>query len=94
MATHGARRVAAMAANVQSIVAIELLTACQGIDFRKPLKTSAPLTQAHEAMRQAVPFAQSDRLLAADIAAASGVLRTAPIQDLTADLLPSRMRPQ
>src|SRR6201999_218123 len=46
MATHGARRTLTMAGNLQQIVAIELLAACQGIDFRKPLKTSSSLQQA------------------------------------------------
>jgi histidine ammonia-lyase len=93
MATHGARRLGPMAANVQNIAAIELLTACQGIDFRKPLNTSVPLAGVHAALRQAVPFADSDRLLAHDIAQAGQVLRTPAIQDLAAGLLPSHREP-
>lgn len=89
MATHAARRLITMSANLHSIVAIELLAACQGIDFRKPLKTSAPLRQAHEALRAEVPFAQADRLLASDIEIAARVLRTAPVQSLASSLLPS-----
>ncbi len=43
MATHGARRLHDMAENAASVVAIELLAATQGLDFRHPLKSSAPL---------------------------------------------------
>ncbi len=89
MATHGARRLLTMAPNVLNIVAIELLAACQGIDFRKPLKTSAPLRQAHSALRTVVPFADHDRLLAHDIQAAAEAVRMPAVQSLAEFLLPS-----
>jgi histidine ammonia-lyase len=89
MATHGARRTLTMTTNLQNIVAIELLAACQGIDFRKPLKTSSSLQQAYDALRARVPFATQDRLLADDIAAAAEVIRTPQIQSLADFLLPS-----
>ena len=89
MATHGARRVLTMAANTLNVVAIEFLAGCQGIDFRKPLKTSPLLQQAHEALRAQVPFASADRLLADDIAAAADVVRHAQVQSLAEALLPS-----
>jgi histidine ammonia-lyase len=89
MATHGARRLGTMTENAAHIVAIELLAACQGIDFRAPLKTSKPLSLAHAALRQRVPFAQSDRLLAPDIEAAGATLRLAEVQALARSLLPS-----
>src|SRR5256886_11036823 len=43
MATHGARRLLAMTGNALNVVALEFLAACQGLDFRAPLKTSARL---------------------------------------------------
>ena len=89
MATHGARRVLAMTANTVNIIAIELLAACQGIDLRAPLQTSAPLARAHRALRLAVPFAASDRLLAPDIAEAAVTLRREEVQGLARALLPS-----
>ena len=89
MATHGARRLLAMAANAWNIVAIEFLAACQGIDFRAPLKTSARLQAAYGALRLQVPFAQTDRLLAADIAEAALSVRRHEVQGLGRALLPS-----
>jgi histidine ammonia-lyase len=89
MATHGARRVLTMATNTLNVVAIEFLAGCQGIDFRKPLKTSPLLQQAHDALRAQVPFAAADRLLADDIAIAADVIRHSQVQTLAEPLLPS-----
>jgi histidine ammonia-lyase len=89
MATHGARRTLAMVGNTLQIIAIELLCACQGLDFHKPHLTSPLLQQAHAAMRARVPFATEDRLVATDIAAAAEVVRTAAVQDLARGLLAS-----
>ena len=47
MATFAARRLTPMAANTARIVAIELLAAAQGVDLRRPLKTSATLAGGH-----------------------------------------------
>jgi histidine ammonia-lyase len=89
MATHGARRTLTMTTNLQNIIAIELLVAAQGIDFRKPLKTSSSLQQAHDALRSRVPFATRDRLLAEDIAVTAEVIQTPAVQRLADFLLPS-----
>ncbi len=89
MATHGARRVLTMTANTLNVVAIEFLAACQGIDLRAPLATSAQLRGAFDALRRKVPFAPQDRLLALDIEAAADVLRTPDVQRLADSLLPS-----
>jgi len=89
MATHGARRLIAMARNTLTVAAIEFLTAAQGIDLRAPLKTSAKLAGAHGALRLKVPFAKSDRLLALDIEAALQTVRLPEVQSLARTLLPS-----
>ncbi|MFI5186473.1 MAG: histidine ammonia-lyase [Chitinophagales bacterium] len=53
--------------NLEYILAIELLTACQAIEFRRPLKSSGILEFAHEHIRQFVSFAEEDRIFADDI---------------------------
>jgi histidine ammonia-lyase len=68
MATGAALRLAPMAANTSTIVAIELLAAAQGIELREPLQTSEPLQQAHHIVREAAAFWDRDRALAPDIA--------------------------
>jgi histidine ammonia-lyase len=53
--------------NLEYILAIELLTACQAIEFRRPLKSGAILEFAHEYVRRFVSFAEEDRIFANDI---------------------------
>jgi histidine ammonia-lyase len=68
MAANAARRLLPMAGNTSAIVAIELLAAAQGIDLRKPLATSAPLTQVLSMIRTSVAFWSQDRAFAPDLA--------------------------
>jgi histidine ammonia-lyase len=44
-----------------------LVTACQAIEFRRPLRSSSILEHAHEFVRQQVSFAREDRIFADDI---------------------------
>ncbi|HET9652648.1 MAG TPA: histidine ammonia-lyase, partial [Usitatibacter sp.] len=75
MATFAARRLADMADNTATIVAIELLAAAQGIDFRRPLKSSAVLEEAHQVVRRVAPHLEGDRYLAMDIEAVTPLVR-------------------
>jgi histidine ammonia-lyase len=70
MATFAARRLHDMAHNTAVIVGIELLAAAQGIDFHRPLRSSAHLEQVHALLRARVPYFASDRFFAPDIEAA------------------------
>ena len=53
--------------NLEAILAIELLSACQAIEFRRPLESSEILESAHDYVRQFVSFAEEDRIFADDI---------------------------
>ena len=53
--------------NLEYILAIELLTACQAIEFRHPNKSSDILEFAHDHVREFVSFAEEDRIFADDI---------------------------
>lgn len=53
--------------NLEYILAIELLSASQAIEFRHPLKSSAILEFAHDFVRRSVSFAEEDRIFAEDI---------------------------
>jgi histidine ammonia-lyase len=53
--------------NLEYILAIELMSACQAIEFRRPLKSSAILEAAHSYVRRFVSFAEEDRIFAVDI---------------------------
>lgn len=67
MATFAARRLGDMADNVAGIVAIELLAAAQGIEFRRPLRSSRALEQAHALIRTRVRRWDRDRVFAPDL---------------------------
>ncbi len=67
MATFAARRLQPMVANTAHILGIELLAAGQGIDFLRPLTSSAALEQVHALLRAQCPSMMEDRYLAPDI---------------------------
>ncbi len=75
MATFAARRLGPLADNVIRIVAIELLAAAQGLDFQRPLRSSAPVEAVFDAVRAMVSFRDADRLFAPDIAALVSLIR-------------------
>jgi histidine ammonia-lyase len=56
--------------NVEKILAIEWLTACQAIEFRRPAKSSPFLEQLVASFRHQVSFNTADRLLHHDLMAA------------------------
>jgi len=53
--------------NVEKILAIELLTAAQAFEFRKPMKSGVLLNKVHKEVRKSVSFANKDRVFADDI---------------------------
>ena len=61
--------------NLEYILAIELLSACQAIEFRQPLKSSAILEFAHDYVRNFVGFAEEDRIFADDINQVAGIIK-------------------
>ena len=61
--------------NLEFILAIELLSACQAIEFRRPLKSSELLEFAHDHVREFVSFASEDRIFADDINKVAGLIK-------------------
>jgi histidine ammonia-lyase len=61
--------------NLEYILAIELLSASQAIEFRRPLKSSLPLEYAHDLVREQVGFAEEDRIFAEDINKVAGIIK-------------------
>jgi histidine ammonia-lyase len=74
MGMSGARRLSRMLFNLQNILAIELLCACQGIDLLAPLRTGTLAEKAYHAVRAASEPLSGDRPLAPDIAAVSSFI--------------------
>ena len=70
MATHGAFRLLKMAENLHNVVAIETLSAVQGMEFHDGLTSSPRLEAVRRCLREAVPAYGDDRYFAPDIASA------------------------
>jgi histidine ammonia-lyase len=82
MGMSAARRLRPMLDNLRHIVAIEMLCACQGIDFLAPLRTGAEAQRAYDLIRSVSPRVDADRPLAPDIAAVSALLARNALADL------------
>ena len=67
MGSISARKINQVLDNLEYILSIELLCACQAIEFRRPLKSSSILEFAHDYVREFVGFAEEDRIFADDI---------------------------
>ncbi len=88
MATHAARRLFAMADDVEAILAIELLAAGQGLDVHSPVLTSPRLQLPHAALRAIVPTYTTDRYFAPDIEAARALVAAGAITAGNETILP------
>jgi histidine ammonia-lyase len=75
MATFAARRLQTMVSNTAHILGIELLAAAQGIDFLRPLQSSAVLEEVHSLLRRDIPKMMHDRYLAPDIAHSTALVQ-------------------
>src|SRR5450432_4110888 len=67
MGSISGRKLEMVLENLEYILAIELMTACQAIEFRRPLRSGSILEHAHEFVRGQVSFAREDRIFAEDI---------------------------
>lgn len=65
--------------NLEKILAIEMMTAAQGFDFRKPMKSGVLIEVAHKLIREHVSFAESDRIFSDDIENAIALLKSGKI---------------
>jgi histidine ammonia-lyase len=67
MAMTAAWKLRRVVRNVRYVLAIELMCAAQGLDFRAPLKPGRGVARAHAGVRRLVPPLERDRALSADI---------------------------
>ncbi len=67
--------------NLEYILAIELLSACQAIEFRRPHKSSEILEYAHDYVRDFVGFAEEDRIFAEDVNSITQIIRNSSFVD-------------
>lgn len=61
--------------NVQTVIAIEFMTAAQGVEFLKPLKCGKGTDAAYKTIRKSVPPLNNDRVLHTDIQKVLGLVK-------------------
>ncbi|PWA24837.1 hypothetical protein CCH79_00010212 [Gambusia affinis] len=64
-----ARKALRVVEHVEQVLAIELLAACQGIEFLRPLRTTTPLEKVYDLVRTVVKPWIKDRFMSPDIEA-------------------------
>lgn len=90
MATFAARRLRDMTENSINVVAIELLAACQALEFHAPSTTSEVLQKVQHQIRENVAFYDKDRFFAPDITVVQRIVSSGWFYDQFTDFLPSQ----
>src|SRR5690349_639002 len=65
--------------NAAQVIATELVCACQGLEFHRPLRTTPVLEEAVARVREVVPRLEEDRSLAGELAELAAALRTGEV---------------
>lgn len=80
MGANAATKLRKVIQNVQRVLAIELLTAAQALDLRRPHKSSEVIESVWQAFREQISFMESDRILHTDLMKAEEFLNRDPLQ--------------
>ena len=67
MGANAATKLYSVINNVEKVLAIELMNACQALDFRRPKKSSSGIEKIYQDFRKEVSFVENDRVLYTDI---------------------------
>jgi histidine ammonia-lyase len=83
MAMGAAWKLRRIVQNVRAVLAIELMCAAQGLDFRQPLRAGRGAAHGHRLVRELVAPLERDRVLSTDIATLAAAIErghfTAPV---------------
>lgn len=83
MGSISGRKTLHIISNLEKILAIELIAACQALDFRRPLLPHPALAAVRNLIRQHIDFATHDRLFYPDIEACLTMVREGKIVEAT-----------
>lgn len=84
MGATAARKAAAVVTNAERTIAIEALTASQGLDLRAPLRPARATAAARALVREVSPYLDADRSLAPDIEAVRALVSSGALADAAA----------
>jgi histidine ammonia-lyase len=76
MGANGATKLLRVAENLEKILAIELFTAVQALEFRRPLKSSAFIEKVVKSFRCIIPFINDDKVMYSEIEKSINFLKT------------------
>ena len=79
MAMAAAWKLRRVVRNVRYVLAVELMCAAQGLDYRAPLKPGRGAARAHADVRRLVPTLERDRALSADIERLAAAIQSGEI---------------
>lgn len=85
MGLTAARKVRRSVACLERVLATELMCAAQGIDFRRPLRSSEAIEAAHARIRLDVPKLDGDRVLGPDLDALTDLIRSGELAEFGAE---------
>ena len=74
MGGFAARKALNVVENTEIIIAIELLAACQGLEYFRPLKSTEPLQRVYDLIRMHVAPLTEDRFMTSDIETARDLI--------------------
>jgi len=80
MGANGATKLLRVADNLEKIVAIELFTAIQALEFRRPLRSSEFIEDLVKSYRKSIPFITDDKVMYGEIARSIEFVRTFEIK--------------
>jgi histidine ammonia-lyase len=85
MGMTSARKARDAVAMLETVLALELLAAAQGLEFLKPLQPGRGVAAAYRRLRQRVEPLERDRVMGGDIEAAAALVRDGALSDLWTD---------
>ena len=85
MGGHAARKALSIVEHVETVIAIELLAACQALDLHRPLTTTAPLEALYALVRKHVDPWKCDRQMAPDIKAVQTLVQSGALLEAVED---------
>ncbi len=83
MSMHAALKAERALQLATTVLAVEVLCACQAIDLRQPLQSSSALMRAHNTVRERVPMLIEDRAPAPDLDAITEIIRDGKLEYAT-----------
>lgn len=89
MATFAGRKLTDLSENSAVVIGIEMMAACQSIDFHDDLNTSKRLYSVYQKVREDVPFLDKDRLLSPDIVHMQNLVLSGELNQFVEPLCPS-----